>query len=302
MSAFISRGCTRYHTGTVPLCSTSGSTSTIDRTSIRGLLVSGAAQHRGARAGASIRRRPAILFARASDPDRRRHRARRRARDRRRRRRSSRARLVERHVVRLAPCTVAAATIVADRAARPTTHAATIDRRDHHDHDDRRTTPPTTSPSPTSTRSTAGSRPSRSTATGHRPRVRAEHDVPAHDDRVRRRDGALVKTIPDSVDLAQFGIAGHPGISRGAPVEAAVDHAHQYVFASQLLDVRRQLRSRGLRQLRRARRPEPELRLPREPEDARDRRGRSGRHGARSTSPSPPTTSTCSSATGAATT
>src|SRR4051794_39829098 len=37
--AFISRGCTRYQTGTVPLCSTSGSTSTIDRTSISVLLV-----------------------------------------------------------------------------------------------------------------------------------------------------------------------------------------------------------------------------------------------------------------------
>jgi YVTN family beta-propeller protein len=44
--------------------------------------------------------------------------------------------------------------------------------------------------------------------------------------------GALVKTIPDGVDLAQFGFTGHPGISRGAPVEAAVDHAHRYMFAS----------------------------------------------------------------------
>jgi YVTN family beta-propeller protein len=44
--------------------------------------------------------------------------------------------------------------------------------------------------------------------------------------------GALVKTIPDSVDLAQFGFTGHPGVSRGAPVEAAVDHAHRYMFAS----------------------------------------------------------------------
>jgi YVTN family beta-propeller protein len=44
--------------------------------------------------------------------------------------------------------------------------------------------------------------------------------------------GALVKTIPDSVDLAQFGITGHPGVSRGAPVEAAVDHAHRYMFAT----------------------------------------------------------------------
>jgi YVTN family beta-propeller protein len=44
--------------------------------------------------------------------------------------------------------------------------------------------------------------------------------------------GSLVKTIPDSVDLAQFGIAGHPGVVRGAPVEAAVDHARRYVFAT----------------------------------------------------------------------
>jgi YVTN family beta-propeller protein len=44
--------------------------------------------------------------------------------------------------------------------------------------------------------------------------------------------GSLVKTIPDSVDLAQFGIGGHPGVVRGAPVEAAVDHAHRYVFAT----------------------------------------------------------------------
>ncbi len=44
--------------------------------------------------------------------------------------------------------------------------------------------------------------------------------------------GSLVKTIPDSVDLSQFGIGGHPGISRGAPVEAAVDHVHKYLFTS----------------------------------------------------------------------
>lgn len=44
--------------------------------------------------------------------------------------------------------------------------------------------------------------------------------------------GTLVKTIPDSVDLARFGVTGHPGISRGAPVEAAVDAAQQYLFAT----------------------------------------------------------------------
>lgn len=33
--------------------------------------------------------------------------------------------------------------------------------------------------------------------------------------------GALVRTIPDAVDLARYGIEGHPGESKGAPVEAA---------------------------------------------------------------------------------
>ncbi len=34
-------------------------------------------------------------------------------------------------------------------------------------------------------------------------------------------DGALVKTIPDAVELADFGVEGHPGTSLGAPVEMA---------------------------------------------------------------------------------
>jgi YVTN family beta-propeller protein len=43
--------------------------------------------------------------------------------------------------------------------------------------------------------------------------------------------GNLVKTIPDSVDLAHFGYPGHAGISQGAPVEGAVspDHRNFYV-------------------------------------------------------------------------
>jgi YVTN family beta-propeller protein len=43
---------------------------------------------------------------------------------------------------------------------------------------------------------------------------------------------ALVRTIPDGVDLTSFGVRGHPGLSRGAPVEAAVDAAHKDVFAT----------------------------------------------------------------------
>jgi YVTN family beta-propeller protein len=43
--------------------------------------------------------------------------------------------------------------------------------------------------------------------------------------------GNLVKTIPDSVDLASFGYPGHDGMSQGAPVEGAVspDHRNFYV-------------------------------------------------------------------------
>lgn len=33
--------------------------------------------------------------------------------------------------------------------------------------------------------------------------------------------GALVRTIPDAVELSEFGIEGHPGTSKGAPVEMA---------------------------------------------------------------------------------
>ncbi len=62
--------------------------------------------------------------------------------------------------------------------------------------------------------------------------VFAQNMMYTHTVTVYGPDGKLVKTIPDSVDLARFGIAGHPGISRGAPVEAAVDHAHRNVFVT----------------------------------------------------------------------
>ena len=62
--------------------------------------------------------------------------------------------------------------------------------------------------------------------------VFAQNMMYRHTMTVYDANGSLVKTIPDRVDLAQFGITGHPGISRGAPVEAAVDHAHRYMFAT----------------------------------------------------------------------
>jgi YVTN family beta-propeller protein len=62
--------------------------------------------------------------------------------------------------------------------------------------------------------------------------VFAQNMMYRHTMTVYDSDGALVKTIPDGVDLAQFGVRGHPGTSRGAPVEAAVDHVHRYMFAT----------------------------------------------------------------------
>lgn len=53
-----------------------------------------------------------------------------------------------------------------------------------------------------------------------------EHTVTVYD-----RDGNLVKTIPDTVDLTALGISGHPGPVKGGPVEAAFspDAKHAYV-------------------------------------------------------------------------
>lgn len=49
---------------------------------------------------------------------------------------------------------------------------------------------------------------------------------------VFRADGALLKTIPDTVDLSAFGITGHPGVSKGAPVEAAFTPDGRYAWVS----------------------------------------------------------------------
>jgi YVTN family beta-propeller protein len=44
--------------------------------------------------------------------------------------------------------------------------------------------------------------------------------------------GNLVKTIPDTVDMSQFGFSGHPGLTHGAPVEAAFTPDSRYVYVS----------------------------------------------------------------------
>lgn len=49
----------------------------------------------------------------------------------------------------------------------------------------------------------------------------AQNMMYRHSISVFRADGALVRTIPDSVDLSAHGVDGHPGTSKGAPVEMA---------------------------------------------------------------------------------
>src|SRR4029079_4815983 len=47
-----------------------------------------------------------------------------------------------------------------------------------------------------------------------------------------RADGALLRTIGDSVDLAAFGVKGHAGTAKGSPVETAFTPAGPYARVS----------------------------------------------------------------------
>jgi YVTN family beta-propeller protein len=62
--------------------------------------------------------------------------------------------------------------------------------------------------------------------------VTAQNMMYTHTISVFTPDGKLRSTVDDSVDLSAFGIDGHPGISRGAPVEAAFTHDGRYFYAS----------------------------------------------------------------------
>ena len=62
--------------------------------------------------------------------------------------------------------------------------------------------------------------------------VVAQNMMYTHTVTVYDSQGRLVKTIPDTVDMSQFGIPGHPGISHGAPVEAAFTPDARYVYVS----------------------------------------------------------------------
>jgi YVTN family beta-propeller protein len=62
--------------------------------------------------------------------------------------------------------------------------------------------------------------------------VFAQNMMYRHTVTVYNSAGTLIKTIPDSVSLAAFGIPGHPGVTRGAPVEAAFTHNAKYAYVS----------------------------------------------------------------------
>jgi YVTN family beta-propeller protein len=138
----------------------------------------------------------------------------------------------------------AATTVAAVPTTQPTTTPPTVPP----------TTPPVTaSPSPTGTtapptstapapRSDTGRltlvqtirgaiSPKSVTASGHG-LVFAQNMMYRHSITVYASDGHLVATIPDSVTLSAFGVQGHPGVSRGAPVEAAFSPDGKYAYVS----------------------------------------------------------------------
>jgi YVTN family beta-propeller protein len=62
--------------------------------------------------------------------------------------------------------------------------------------------------------------------------VFAQNMMYRHSITVYASDGRMVGTIPDSVTLSQFGVQGHPGVSRGAPVEATFSKDGRYAYVS----------------------------------------------------------------------
>ncbi len=62
--------------------------------------------------------------------------------------------------------------------------------------------------------------------------VFAQNMMYRHTMTVYDRDGSLVKTIPDGVELATYGYPDHPGVSQGAPVEGAVSPDGRYFYVT----------------------------------------------------------------------
>jgi YVTN family beta-propeller protein len=63
-------------------------------------------------------------------------------------------------------------------------------------------------------------------------RVFAQNMMYRHTVTVYDRDGDLLHTLSDAVRLRRFGVPGHPGLSNGAPVEAAVSADRRSVFVT----------------------------------------------------------------------
>jgi YVTN family beta-propeller protein len=62
--------------------------------------------------------------------------------------------------------------------------------------------------------------------------VFAQNMMYRHTVTVYNSAGTLIKTIPDSVDMAASGFPGHPGLTKGAPVEAAFSPNAKYAYVS----------------------------------------------------------------------
>lgn len=62
--------------------------------------------------------------------------------------------------------------------------------------------------------------------------VFAQNMMYRHTITVYNSAGQLLRTIPDSVNMAQFGFPGHAGVTRGAPVEAAFTPSARYAYVS----------------------------------------------------------------------
>ena len=62
--------------------------------------------------------------------------------------------------------------------------------------------------------------------------VTAQNMMYTHSVSVFTPDGKLKGTVDDSVDLSQFGIGGHPGKSKGAPVEAVFTNDGKHLYVS----------------------------------------------------------------------
>ena len=159
----------------------------------------------------------------------------------------------------------------------------------------RRDDEPARAPSPETSRRSRSWRPGAG-------QVFAQNMMYRHTVTVYDRNGELVKTIPDTVNLTDFGIPDHPTPGAGRAGRSRVHPRRHARVRLELLDVRRGLRPGGQRRLPREQQLRRELPLPHRHREARDRRSRPGREGAEVRGGHVPTGATCSRPTGAATT